>query len=101
VKTSNLTFNILPIKLSLLKFSTYCEYINITGTGFEILIAIVINVVIFWHIALAFRRSVLHPSSGSKFSRARSQRVAGEAGSDAFFRNVGSHTNYTELYPRR
>jgi hypothetical protein len=45
-----------------------------------------------------FRRNVPYPPSGSKISRAGNQRVAG--GSDTFLRNVGSHTDYKELYFR-
>jgi hypothetical protein len=58
-----------------------------------------------------FRRNILPPLSGSKFSRSRNQGVAGLQASppvlisdceygDTLLRNIGSNTDYTALYLR-
>jgi hypothetical protein len=55
----------------------------------------------------AFRRNVSPPSSATKIKPPAACLLFAllifdpEDGSDMFFRNVGSHTGYTALYPRR
>jgi hypothetical protein len=90
---------IIDLKLSrlinVIKISRGISHINI---GFEVIATVVMNVALFWDIVrcspyvkrsfiftLVFARLIFDP----------------EDEGHTFLRNVGSHKDYTELYPRR